>query len=449
MFEKQIEEYFENNKDEILASLGEIMSIDSSFSQPDEGKPFGSGSARALEWAENFGKSIGLGVKNFDNYAVSMDYSDGEPVLGILSHLDVVPAGEGWTYPPFACTIENDTIYGRGSVDDKGPSVAVLYAVKCLRDLKIPLKKNFRLILGGNEEGGCEDIEYYQRKEKFPPMVITPDGSFPVLNCEKGMIHLEFSGSGSFDCSGLHFSEIKGGTVINAIPGKTVCKAECTDNSVFACLEGCDTGYTADGVVITGQSAHGSRPELGRNTVTALLRLLSELGNKTAKRLSDIFPHGEFNGKSAGMGFSDEVSGEMTCALTTLDYSDEKFTCGIDIRFPIDRTLDEMKKIIISTLEDAGMTIVSFDGMEPHYVPEESGLVQALLKTYEKVRGEKGFCIAEGGITYVHNTSGGVAFGAEFPDENNNMHGADEHISMETFKCNFLMYANAIIEICG
>ena len=444
--EKLIEKYFEEHKNEMLESLSEIMSIDSSYSQPREGMPFGEGSARALKWAENFGNSLGMTVKNIDNYAVSMDYMQGEPVLGILSHLDVVPAGEGWSFPPFACTVKDDIIYGRGAVDDKGPSVAVLYAVKCLKELGVKLSKNFRLIMGGNEEGGCEDIAYYRSKEKFPPMVVTPDGSFPVLNCEKGMIHLEFEGEGSFDCKDIKFESIKGGTVINAIPGKTVCKAQLSGK--LPDFPDCDTQLSDGGFTIAGQSSHGSRPELGRNTVTALLDVLAKLGNPTASVLSQLFPHGEFNGSSAGMGFSDSVSGEMTCALTVLDYSGGKFTAGIDIRYPIDRTLGEMKKIIIGALEDRGMKILTCDGMEPHYVPEESELVQALLKTYEKVRGEKGCCIAEGGITYVHETDGGVAFGAEYPDENNNMHGADEHISIATFRDNFLMYANAIIEIC-
>ena len=80
-------------------------------------------------------------VKNFGNYAVSMDFGQGEPVLGILSHLDVVPAGEGWSFPPFACTVKDGIAYGRGAIDDKGPSVAVLYAVKCIKDLGIPIKK--------------------------------------------------------------------------------------------------------------------------------------------------------------------------------------------------------------------------------------------------------------------------------------------------------------------
>lgn len=448
MFEKEISEYFDKNIDSVIASMKEIMSIDSSLSEPLEGKPFGEGSAKALQWGANFGKSLGMKVKNFDNYAISMDYGEGEPVLGILSHLDVVPAGEGWSFLPFDCTVKDGVVYGRGAIDDKGPSVAVLYAVKCIKDLGLPLKKGFRVIFGGNEEGGCQDIEYYQEKEPFPPMVFTPDGSFPVLNCEKGMLHLTFQGEGSFDCDGIRLDKISGGTVINAVPGKTVCVCECGE-TLPESISDCTVKMRDNGFEIIGKSAHGSRPELGRNTVTALLAFLSDNGCETAKRLSNAFPHGEFNGKSAGLGFSDSVSGEMTCVLTQLGYESGKITGGIDIRFPIDKTLSEIEGIITKALEKAGMKVTSLDGMEPHYVPEDSEFVQALLRTYEKVKGEKGECIAEGGVTYVHNTPGGVAFGAEFPWENNNMHGPDEHISLETLKYNLNMYANAIMEICG
>ncbi|MDE6149282.1 MAG: M20/M25/M40 family metallo-hydrolase, partial [Ruminococcus sp.] len=124
MYKRQISKYFDDHFDEILASLKEIMSIDSTFQTPKENMPFGEGSAKALKWGADFGQSLGMKVKNFDNYAVSMDFKDGNPKLGILSHLDVVPASEGWHYPPFDCTVDGDNIYGRGAIDDKGPSVA-------------------------------------------------------------------------------------------------------------------------------------------------------------------------------------------------------------------------------------------------------------------------------------------------------------------------------------
>jgi len=165
--------------------------------------------------------------------------------------------------------------------------------------------------------------------------------------------------------------------------------------------------------------------------------------------LSKLFPHGEYNGKSIGMGFSDSISGEMTCALTILGVNRTMLNGGIDIRFPIDKKLDEITKIITEALENSGFSVDEADGMESHYVSEDSPFVKALLEVYKDVKGEEGECLAEGGITYVHNTDGGVAFGAEFPNEKNNMHGADEHISIETMKYNLNMYANAIIKICG
>jgi succinyl-diaminopimelate desuccinylase len=425
----RLKAYFDEHFDEILADLNEIMSIESTYSEPSDGKPFGEGSAKALAWGARQGEALGLNVRNFDNYAVSMTFGE-NPVLGILSHLDVVPAGDGWTHEPFACTPDGDKIYGRGAIDDKGPSVAVLWAVKALRELNVPLSKGFRIIFGGNEEGGCEDIEYYEKCEPFPPMVFTPDGSFPVLNCEKGMLHLTFSAP----FSDKNIVGIDGGTVINAIPDKC--------------------GFTsADGVnhICAGKSSHGSRPENGDNAVTKFLHEYKLGGgeNTLLLALAELFPHGEFDGKSCGLGFSDEISGVMTCALTMLSVKNGKLCGGIDIRFPIDRTLSLIKEITVSALERAGFTTDECSGMEPHYVPADSPLVKTLLEVYRDVKGESGEPIAEGGITYVHNTAGGVAFGAEFPWENNNMHGADEHISVETFKYNLNMYANAIARICG
>lgn len=426
---ERLSAYFDEHFEEMLADLGEIMSIDSSYSEPSEGKPFGEGSAAALAWGMKKGEELGLKVRNFENYAVSLTCGS-KPKLGILSHLDVVPASEdGWSAPPFACTLRDGVIYGRGAIDDKGPSVAVLWAVRAIREMGLVPESGFRIIFGGSEEQGCEDIEYYKHREAFPPNVFTPDGSFPVLNSEKGMVHLKFSAP----FADGDISEIHGGSVINAIPDK--CRI------TFAGSDGTTLSYG-------GKAAHGSRPENGVNAITKFLAAYKKncSGCGQLRTLEKLFPHGEYDGESLGLGFADEISGKMTCALTML-YTDYGRLCGgVDIRFPLDRTYEEISGIVTTELKSAGFAIDEISGMEPHHVAADSPFVQSLLKVYEEVMGEPGEPIAEGGITYVHNTPGGVAFGAEFPDENNNMHGIDEHISVDTFKKNFMMYALAISE---
>lgn len=426
-YAEKFEKYFDEHMEEILSDLGEIIAIESIADEQSEVRPFGEGSKRALAWGESFLKKLGFTTKNFDDYAVRGDFhGEGEPVLGVLAHLDTVPVSSGWKYPPFELTNDNGVLYGRGTIDDKGPAVAVLWAAKAIRELGVPVK-NFRVIFGGDEENGCKDMEYYVGQEAFPPKVFTPDGSFPVLNCEKGLIHLTFSAP--FEDAKI--TSISGGMALNAIPDR------------------CEVEIDGERVCYKGVSAHGSRPENGVNAVTKFLAEGDIAGNALLESLRELFPHGECGGESCGLGFEDRISGKMTCALTVLKTEKGRLCGGVDIRFPIDRTYADISGIICTALEKAGFTIDDCEGMEPHYVDENSEFVQTLLKVYERVKGEKGYCISEGGVTYVHNTEGAVAFGAEFPDEQNNMHGDDEHITLETFRYNLNMYANAIAEICA
>ena len=79
----------------------------------------------------------------------------------------------------------------------------------------------------------------------------------------------------------------------------------------------------------------------------------------------------------------------------------------------------------------------------------DSLLAQKLLKVYEEQTGLKGECLAIGGGTYVHDIEGGVAFGAEFPNQEHNMHGADEFIEIETLSKNSKIFAHSIVELLG
>lgn len=428
----EIRKYLEAHKQEMIDLLAELVAIPSIQGKAEEGAPFGREPARALEVMLKKCEEAGFKVDNVENYAGSADINDLPAELAVLTHLDVVPVGSGWTTDPFVLRYEADTdkLIGRGAIDDKGPAVAAFFAARAVKELGLPLKKGIRLIFGTNEENGSADLAYYRKKRELPPMVFTPDGEYPLINAEKGMLRVYFSSDFDDD----EILEIQAGTVINAVPQFcTVTMDSDEDEPVEAVYE--------------GTSAHASTPEKGENAITQFLDgYCGE--NMLLCGLAELFPHGEFNGKNCGLGFSDELSGDMTCVLSMLNTENGRIYGGIDIRFPLDRKKAEISSIICDALESAGFTVDSCDGVEPHCTDENSTFVQTLLKTYERVTGDKGRCIAIGGGTYVHEIEGGVAFGAEFSNEDGHMHSPDEFITAANLLKNAEIMAEAMAELC-
>lgn len=421
-----IRQYLEEHREEMISFLAELVAVRSVRNEPNGEYPFGKKPAKALQIMLRKCEELGFNVENVENYVGSADYDSTEPALGILTHLDVVPEGTGWDSDPYVLKRSEGRLIGRGTCDDKGAAVSSLFALKAVSELAKPLKRGVRLIFGTDEENGSSDLAYYRTKRKLPPMVFTPDGEYPVINAEKGMIRVYFS-------TPFDNMSITSGKIINAVPER--CIAGYERHIVFWC---------------NGKSAHASTPEKGENAITKFLEEYNrEFKSPLLCGLARLFPHGETDGKSCGLGFEDEVSGKMTCVLSMLNTENGRLKGGIDIRFPLDRTLKEISGIICKSLENIGFEIDSCEGTEPHVTDEKSEFVQALLRAYERVTGDKGHCIAIGGGTYVHEIDGGVAFGAEFPEEDGHMHGANEFITEENLIKNAEIMAEAIIEICG
>ncbi|HRU97075.1 MAG TPA: Sapep family Mn(2+)-dependent dipeptidase [Ruminococcus sp.] len=432
--QNSIKKYLEEHKQEMIGFLAELVAVPSVQGEAEEGAPFGKEPKRALEIMLEKCRESGFNVENVENYVGTADLNGLSPELGILAHLDVVPVGSGWSSPPFTLTYDEktDKLVGRGTCDDKGPAVAALYAAKAVKELGIPLKKGVRLLFGTNEENGSADLAYYRQKRQLPPNVFTPDGEYPVINAEKGMLRVYFSTVAPENV------EISAGTVINAVPASCKYQLPKAGNADTEAVFG----------TVEGSSAHASTPEKGENAITKFLRS-TDHGLPMLKNLSELFPHGELNGKSCGLGFRDDISGDMTCVLSMLNTENGRLCGGIDIRFPLDRSKNEISEIICGKLRDAGFDIDSCEGVDPHCTDENSPFVQALLRAYEGITGDKGRCIAIGGGTYVHEIEGGVAFGAEFPGEDGRMHSPDEFITSENLIKNAEIMAAAIIEICG
>jgi succinyl-diaminopimelate desuccinylase len=442
---QKLYDYIDTQQGDILKTLDTVVSIPSVRGEALDGMPYGENCARVLNTFLSIADSMGFVTKNFDNYVGTIKFDDTPETLGILCHLDVVPVSEkDWSYPPFRATLDGGKVYGRGTIDDKAPAVAVLYAMKTLKDLGVKLNSNVRFVVGTDEENGSSDLEYYATCESMPPKVFTPDGNYPCINIEKGMIRLEFKSAYKGDL----IKSLHGGTVINAVPSE--CYAIVTRE--IPSTESISVEKIADGykVKYTGLSAHASTPELGINAITGLLDYLKQYDSDSAiQGLSKAFPHGDTQGKALGIYAKDELSGEVTSVLSIASLENGVLTCKQDIRFPLCTTKDTTINQVENTMQSFGYSTSILLAENPHHTDENSEFVKTLLRVYAEETGNESYCQAIGGGTYVHNIDGGVAFGAEFPNEDNHMHGDDECIKLDSLMLNCKLFARAIVDICG
>lgn len=472
-----IKKYIEAHRQEIIDDLFGLMRIDSAYTE--EGKdaehPFGAGSAKALAAGSELLSRYGFSVKNYDNYVITADLGGSERELDILAHLDVVPAGEGWTVTePFKPVLTPEgVIYGRGSADDKGPAIAAMYAFRAIKDLNIPLRKNARLILGGCEELGLGDMEYYFEREPHARYSFSPDADYPLINAERGISGTEiikkFS-RGEADASPIR--SIHAGLRRNMVPFSAVIvidadKAEVSASQVaakaaeVASKYGLGLDIRTEGEKITidvrGLGAHASTPEAGLNSLTCLMEIVSGLPftdpvSELISRLSKLYPFGVHHGEAAGIDMEDEISGRISSSFNVTHYDSEKgeFNALIDSRVPAMACEDNFMGPLKQRILAAGADEVNISLNPCHYVPKDSEFVQKLLKSYKKITGDNAAePFAIGGGTYVHTIDNGVAFGCAMPGVDNRMHGPDEFMLLDVLLKSIEIFADAIIAICG
>lgn len=463
---EKIDAYFEREKENLLSDLGSLIRIPSVRGEASEVAPFGEEPKKALEKMLSIAKNYGFSVKNIDGYAGEISFNGEDARLAMLGHLDVVPEGDGWTFPPYEMTEKDGKIYGRGTSDDKGPVIAALYAMKCVRELGVKLAGDVRLIVGTSEETGGNDIEYYSEHRGMPPMVFTPDSTFPVTNVERGHFSKHFTLDIDPDASsGGKVVSFNGGFVINAVPNKAKAVLSGFSYESVSALSksvhgetGVELSLTEENgkieVLAVGSGAHASTPELGNNPITVLVKLISMLDSDSAtvkpfKALSAFFPHGKTRGEGLGVAMKDEVSGELTMTLDILNFDGAHFDGAFDSRVPLCANEENLAFKVRDELLKAGFALDSTFITPIHYVDENSEFIKKLLEAYEEVSGRKGYCEAIGGGTYVHDIEGGVAFGAIMPDVDTNMHGADEFMPIDDLITAAKIFAKAIISICG
>ncbi len=446
----------ESMHDEMIDTLQKWIRVPSVKGEAAPGAPFGKEVRSMLDMALADCEQMGFKTQNFDGYIAHADLGEGsdEDALAILAHLDVVPEGDGWKYPPYGAVIENGRMYGRGTSDDKGPAVAALYAMKAVKDAGIPLRRKVRLILGCDEESGWEDIAHYNKVATMPRMGFSPDASYPIINIEKGICRLELHGVLSNE--GLQVIAFNNGERPNVIPGRasalvagdaaTVAQAEAAAKKldIPAEVQLTDKGVS---ITVTGISGHAAYPETARNANGEMLLLLRELGVQGDLRLLADKIGLDYRGEGLEISVSDGISGYLTCNLGIIRAGEGGVYATLDIRYPVMTNPDMIIKNVSASLP--GMRVEAMEVKEPHHVPAGSELVQKLLDAYHEVTGYERKCLYTGGGTYARSLQEGVAFGASFPQDEDLAHQANEYADIEGLYKNIKIFALAIVKLAG
>lgn len=428
--EAKIKNIVNENRRDMIESIKAAVRINSVMDEntATESMPFGKRVDEALRKTLEIAESLGFKTVYKDGYYGYAEVGEGEELIGILGHIDVVPIGDEskWKFPPFSATEEDGYIYGRGTQDDKGPTIAAMYAVKALLDAGVKFGKRVRFIIGGDEENLWRCIaKYTENGEEIPSMGFTPDSSFPVTNAEKSLVQFYLRGKGSKDLS-LNISG-----ALNAVPGVANYTGELADKLAEK-LDELKFEYEKDGESITviGKRVHAASADKGVNAIERLCKALYEIGVKDdvvrfVAELSDSV------GSKILPNCVDDVSGTLTLNLGELIINEKESKIGFDSRVPVKFTIEDLENAVKENAANYGLEFEEFDRLKSLYVPADSELIKTLVSVYEQETGLEGTPKSSGGATYAKALDNCVAFGAMFPFDEKTEHQENERVNIK------------------
>lgn len=450
----------EQYEQEFLKKVFRLLSIPSVYEAHDS-YPYGKAINDALEEMLKIGEQDGFLTKNVDGHAGHIEFGQGEELIGILGHLDVVPAGQGWSTPPFEPKVIDGKLYARGAQDDKGPVMAAYIAMKLLKDQGFKPNKRIRLIVGTDEERDWQGIEHYFQNEEMPALGFTPDASFPVIHAEKGLLdgYLTFS----LEEQGnplVTIQNLTAGDRLNMVPddAQTVLVSSydlhedfehfLKERQLQGDIENIGNQYK---LTVKGHSVHASKPEDGVNAINCLLDFMVNLpfsdGTQEAlQKVQQAFL--ATNGEGLALSLSDEVSGPLTVNLGSLHISKEhEAKLGFNLRYPVTAEPQVVLEKIESFAREMNGDFEVYDHLTSLYLEKDHPFIETLLSVFNNITGEKETAQSMGGATYARALSAGVAYGAMFKHSPDTAHQKDEHVLVTDMVKAIEIYATAIYEL--
>ncbi len=462
-------EMLDQQRDELLKCLGELIAIPSVAVKAEGEYPFGREVDRAFRYMLNEGEKAGFRTFDADHYGGHIQWNGtGSETLGIVGHLDVVPEGKDWDYPAFEMTEEEGKLFGRGTIDDKGPVAACFFAMKALKEAGFQPKRNIRLVLGLDEETNWEGMDYYLNKTEAPDFGFTPDGEFPAIHGEKGILVFDIAGKFSRSPEkGLRLRSIKGGNAANMVADYCRAVLLSEDRNDYEKVKEQVSAYRdANGylihvkqigksleIITHGKSAHGARPWTGLNAISIMMEILEKLNftNDDMNGFIQMYQKHigfETDGESIGLGFSDEPSGKLVWNVGMIDLNGKGVTLTINVRYPV--TLDDEKvyDALVPVMNQYNLGIIKGKHQLPIYLPRDSELISTMMEVYRKHTGDKDSQpLVIGGGTYARAMENVVAFGPSLPGDREVAHQKNEYVEKEHLFLISKLYVEVIYEL--
>ena len=429
-------------KDDFLASLKTLISYPSVLNEGENGTPFGQAIQdvleKTLEIAQEMGFQTYLDPEGYYGYA---EIGQGEELLAVLCHLDVVPAGdlEDWQTPPFEATLKDGWLIGRGVQDDKGPSLAALYAVKSLLDQGLAFTKRIRFIFGTDEETLWRCMNRYNQIEEKADLGFAPDSSFPLTYAEKGLLQVKLHGPGWED------RPLQAGRALNVVPDKATYKGERLEE-LLPVIEQSGVNYTEETGVVTvlGLSKHSKDAAEGVNAIVGLAESLSLIQPHPALLFIADAVGEDATGAALFGEIKDEPSGALSFNIATLSIDEEQSEIGIDIRIPVLADKGALVERLTEVAASYQLQYEEIDYVAPLYVPLDSPLVSTLMEVYQEETVDQTPAMSSGGATFARTMENCVAYGALFPDALQTEHQANERAKLDDLYRAMEIYAETI-----
>lgn len=454
--------YFEDHNNALLDDLSGLIAIPSTrdMRTKNDGAPFGAAIRHAFDYLIEFANREGLSFRDHQGYALDISFGSGEEEIAILHHVDVVEAGniQKWKTPPFKMHQQGDLLFGRGVTDNKGPLMASLYILKWFKDCAIPINKTIRVIIGGAEETTWECVEHYFKNNPQPDYGFSPDGDFPIVNGEKGILYASLEKK--FDANNE-----QGYCQIISIQSERDRTSTCHHLVIeFAGEQAASVANRFASVAKITQTQERYRVELStpweksrnpqkvNNCINILVHQLQYVdvldpNSKNLVQLLNAWFVDSNDGAKLGLAHQDDEMGITTSCVSSLNMDQHSYYLDFDFRFPKGLTIDRTRAQLHTLSQQYGVSFVEQQYLPLSYLSPENRLIKVMEKAYFDVTQTNAECFSKGAASYARALKNGVAFGPTFPGDKTFVHEPNEQLSLKSLHKSIKIYVKVLISL--